>query len=157
MILLNFEKTIKGDSTIDKHKDWITCDQISCGVGRSISSSGGGKSREPSDPSFSEITMSKTTDKASADLFFQAAGGKSLGKAEIHWVNIVDNKAQIYMILDLHETMISSYSMDSSGDRPTETFSLNFIKIEYTYHDYDGDKKTTGTPKKWDLMGKASF
>lgn len=64
MILLNFETAIKGAATVDKHTDWITVDSIQFGVGRSISSVGGGSDRETSNPSFSEVTCSKNTDIA---------------------------------------------------------------------------------------------
>jgi type VI secretion system secreted protein Hcp len=41
--------------------------------------------------------------------------------------------------------MISSYSASSGGDRPSESFSLNFTKIEYKYTPFD-DKHKAGTP-----------
>ncbi len=159
MILLKFGTEIKGDSKIPGHENWITCDSLQLGVGRSIASSGGGASRETSNPSFSEITLAKSTDIASTDLFFQATSGKSLGKAEIHLVQTVDagKKAEPYMMIELEEALISSYSMSSGGDRPSESFSINFTKISYQYDDFSGAKKTTGTPKKYDLMANQSY
>lgn len=159
MILLNFATQIKGDSKVSAHADWITCDSLQLGVGRSISSSGGNVSRDTSNPSFSEVTISKSTDIASSDLFFQATSGKSLGKAEIHLVQTggTDVKEQVFMKIELEEALISSYSMSSGGDRPSESFSINFTKISYQYDDFSGAKKTTGTPKKYDLMANASY
>ena len=46
MILMNFDTQIKGDSVVEAHENWITVDSIQLGVGRSISSSGGGKDRD---------------------------------------------------------------------------------------------------------------
>ena len=86
MILLKFATEIKGDSTITGHENWINVNSFALGVGRAISSSGGGKDRDTSSPSFSEVTLSKSTDMASSDLFMQAICGKSLGKAEIHFI-----------------------------------------------------------------------
>ncbi len=159
MILLNFATQIKGDSTVDAHKDWITVDSLQFGVGRSISSSGGGKDRDTSNPSFSEVTISKSTDIASADLYFQAVAGKSLGKAEIHFIQThgTDAKGQVYLIVELEDAIVSSYSASSGGERPSESVSINFTKISYQYNAYSGDKVTTGTPKKWDVISNKSY
>ena len=153
MILLKFETAINGESTVANHDKWITCTSVQMGVGRSISSVGGGGDREVSNPSFSEITLTKSTDVASAEMFMQATCGKSLGKAEIHFIQTggTSAKGQTYLKLELYETVVSAWSMSSGGDRPSESFSLNFTKISYQYDKFDGDKVTTGTPKKWNL------
>ncbi len=158
MILLKFDTQIKGDSDIGGHKDWITCDSVQFGVGRSISASGGGKSRDTSNPSFSEVTIAKSTDVASSDLFMQAICGKSLGKAELHWVQTSGEAGdQVFLKMTLHEPIVSSYSLGSGGDRPSETFSLNFTKVTYHYDDFSGDKVVTGRDQNWDLMANKKF
>jgi len=159
MILLKFATAINGDSVVDGHEKWITIASLQMGVGRAISVSGGGADRETSNPSFSEITLTKSTDVASADLFMQAVCGKSLGKAEIHFVQTggSDKKQQVYMKIELTDAIVSSYSASSGGDRPSESFSLNFTQISYQYDAFSGDKVTTGTPKKWDLAKNATF
>jgi type VI secretion system secreted protein Hcp len=159
MILLKFATQIKGTSTVSGHTDWITIDAVQMGVGRAISVSGGGKDRDTSNPSFSEITLTKATDIASADLFMQAVCGKSLGKAEIHFLQTggSDKKQQVFLTLELESAIISSYSASSGGERPTETFSINFTKISYKYDSFSGDTVTTGTPKKWDLEANAVY
>lgn len=159
MILLKFATTIKGDSTVADHTDWITIDSFQLGVGRGISMSGGGKDRDTSNPSFSEATLTKSTDIASADLFAQATYGKSLGKAEIHFIQTggTGNDSQVYLKYELEDAIVSSYSISSGGDRPSESLSLNFTKIMMQYDAFSGDTKTTGTPKKWDLMANKTF
>lgn len=158
MILLKFATEIKGDSAVKDHDKWITCNSLQLGVGRAISVSGGGKDRDTSTPSFSEVTITKSTDVASADLFFQAICGKSLGKAEIHFVQTGGSEGgQVYLKYELEEAIISSYSVSSGGERPSESISLNFTKITKQYDAFDGKTKVTGTPKKWDLMANKSF
>lgn len=159
MILLKFTTEIKGTSTVTGHKDWITIDSLQMGVGRAISISGGGTDRDTSNPSFSEISLSKSTDIASADLFMQAVCGKSLGKAEIHFIQTggADKKEQVFLTLELDSPIISSYSASSGGERPTETFSINFTKISYKYDSFTGEKVVTGTAKKWDLETNATY
>ncbi|OON63019.1 hypothetical protein B0920_06260 [Massilia sp. KIM] len=159
MILLKFATPIKGTSTVSGHADWITIDSIQMGVGRAISSSGGGADRDTSNPSFSEISLSKATDIASADLFMQAVCGKALGKAEIHFIHTggADKKEQVFLKMELDEAIVSSYSVSSGGERPSETFSINFTKISYQYDSFTGDKVVTGTAKKWDLEKNATY
>ncbi len=158
MILINFAKQIKGQSTVDKHTEWINVDSMQLGVGRSISSQvGGSAKREASSPSLSETTFSRTSDMASPELFFQACGGVSLGACTIHILQVVDNKPEVFVTILLEEAMVSSYSVSSGGDNPTESFSVNFTKISYQYDTYDGKKITTGTPKKWDLSQNKTY
>ena len=153
MILLKFATAINGESTVAGHDKWITIESVQMGVGRGITSVGGGGDRETSNPSFSEVTMAKTMDVASTELFMQATCGKSLGKAEIHFIQTGGTaaKGQTYLKIELDEAIVSSYSMNSGGERPTENFSLNFTKISYQYDKYDGATVVTGTAKKWNL------
>ncbi|MFK8014806.1 MAG: Hcp family type VI secretion system effector [Gammaproteobacteria bacterium] len=153
MIALKFETEIKGTCQVDKHQNWIVVDALEFGVGRAIDSIGGGKDRGTNNPSFSEMAFKKSTDISSADLYFQAVAGKSLGNAEIHFIQTsgTDGKGQVYLTIELDEPIVSAYSTSSGGDRPTESFTLNFTKISYQYNAFDGDKIKTGTAKKWNI------
>jgi len=160
MILLNFETAIKGDSTVESHKDWITIDSLQFGVGRAISSSGGGADRETSNPSFSEITLSKSMDKASTELMMQATCGRSLGLATIHFIQTggTDSKGQHYLEYKLEKAIISSYSISSGGERPTESISINFNGFKQTYNTFkDGNVAEKGEEKGWDLSKNQAF
>ncbi|MBB5020144.1 type VI secretion system secreted protein Hcp [Chitinivorax tropicus] len=154
MILLNFATEIKGTSTVEKHKDWIAVDSMSFGVGRAIHSVSGGKDRETSNPSFSELTFTKSTDISSGDLFMQSICGKSLGKAQIHFIQTGGTEAngQHYLSIELTDAIVSSYSISSSGERPVETFSLNYTQINFKYDAFDGTQIAAGTLKGWDLL-----
>lgn len=153
MILLQLTG-INGDSTIDGHTNWISIDSAQWGVGRGIGTAGAGKDRDTSTPSFSEMTFSKPTDIASTMLFAQAAYGKKIGdKAVVHWLQTGgDGGNQLYLTLELHEPLISSYSSSSGGDRPTESFSINFTKLIFKYSQFtSGGAKTDADPKGFDL------
>ena len=158
MILLKFATEIKGESQEAGHEGWITVDSVQLGVGRTVTSTGSGSDRDTSNPSFSEITLSRATDKASPELFMQSIAGKSLGKAEIHFIQTggVDKK-QTYLTYELDEAIITNYSISSGGDRPSESFSINFTKISMQYDSFTGGKVAKGTPQKWDLVKGAKF
>jgi type VI secretion system secreted protein Hcp len=64
----------------------------------------------------------------------------------------------VYLKIELEDAIVSAYSLSSGGDRPSESFSLNFAKISFQYDQFDGATVKTGTPKKWDLStNKASY
>lgn len=139
--------SIKGETTQLTHKDWIEVNSFQWGVGRGISSGvGGGSKREASAPSVSEITITKTMDISSPLLLKEALGGKAVDvKLEL---TQTDNSGKhvSYQKYVLSETLISGYSISSGGDRPSESLSLNFTKIDSEYLNID-DKfasKTTG-------------
>ena len=158
MILLKFATEIKGQSNVDGHTGWINIDSMSWGVGRSIAVQTGGQAkREVSSPSVSEVSFSRMSDMASPELFFQACGGVSLGTCEIHLLQVVENKPQVYVTIQLEDAMISSYSVSTGGDVPNESFSVNFTKVSFQFDTFDGKKVVTGTAKKWDLAMNKTY
>jgi type VI secretion system secreted protein Hcp len=151
MILLKFEPELKGDSKTDKHDGWITIDSMQWGVGRAISSSGVGTDRDTSNPSFSEISISKSMDVASAQLMLEAACGKSLDKATFHFIQTggKDSTGQHYLEIVLEKPILSSYSQSSGGERPSESISINYVGITMQYDQFEEGK----TPKKGEAKG----
>lgn len=131
-IYMNYDSlAIKGDVTEEKHKDWIEVNSFQWGVGRGISSpTGGSADRESSAPSISEIVVTKPTDLSSTKLLDATLQGE--GKTVIIDFCKTDKaNLEVYMTYTLTNTMISGYSLSSGGDRPSESLSLNFTKIEF--------------------------
>ena len=61
---------INGEVTAAGYEKWIDVGSLQFGVGRAISTPvGGGSKREAGHPSISEITLSKTFDNSSIELF----------------------------------------------------------------------------------------
>jgi len=130
-IYMNYDSlAIKGGVTEDGHKDWVELNSFQWGVGRGISSpTGGTADRESSAPSVSEITVTKASDASTVKLVNEALQGE--GKTVIiDFAKTDKGKLEVYMTYTLTETMISGYSTSSGGDRPTESLSLNFTKVE---------------------------
>jgi len=121
---------IDGDVTEEGHKKWIELSSCQWGLGRGISSpTGGSADRESSAPSVSEVTVSKAQDVATIKLVDAALQGE--GKlVEIDFTKTDKGKLEVYLKLTLTNTMISGYSLSSGGDRPSESLSLNFTKVE---------------------------
>ena len=121
----------KGDVTEGGHKSWVELSSVQWGVGRGISSpTGASADRESSAPSISELTVTKTQDVASVGLLTAAFQGDGV-PVIIDFTRTNKDTQDIYLTITLTNVIISGYSMSSGGDRPTESLSLNFTKIEY--------------------------
>lgn len=139
--------SISGEVTAAGYKDWIEVNSMQFGVGRGISSGvGGGSKREATAPSVSEITMTKSMDVASPLLLKEAIGGKAVDvKIDLTQTDS-SGKHVAYQKYILTNTLISGYSVSSGGDRPTESFSVNFTKFDSEYLNIDDkfSSKSTG-------------
>jgi len=138
--------TEKGEVTATGYDDWIELGSCQWGVGRGISAAVGGASkREASAPSVSEITVTKTLDAFSPIALKESIGGKAV-QVKIDLTR-TDNKGThvAYQKYILDGTMISGYSLSTGGDRPSESLSLNFAKVDSEYIKVDGEFKTTTT------------
>ncbi len=154
MILLKFDPELKGDSKVEKHDGWITLDAVQWGLGRAVSTSGVGSDRDTSNPSFSEVSISKSMDVASAQLMLEAACGLALTTATLHFIQTggKDAAGQHYLEIILDKPILSSYSMSSGGERPNESLSINFNGIKMQYNPLtEGGTVTTGEAKGYDL------
>jgi type VI secretion system secreted protein Hcp len=143
-IYLKYEG-IDGEVTHDDHKKWIEVQSLQWGVGRGIStSSGSTANREASQPSISEVVITKMLDDSSSKLFTESVTGADGKKVEIHLVS-TGSPGQTYVEYTLSESLISGYSLSTGGDRPSESISINFTKIEFKHTPHDKDNKA-GTP-----------
>ena len=147
---------IKGESSDSKHKDEIEIESFSWGATNSGSfahapGAGGGTGKV----SFQDIHLTKVVDKASVDLLLFCASGKHLKEANLT-VRKAGEDQQEYYKVKLTDVLISSYQSGGSGGGsnliPTDQFSLNFAKIEFSYSPQDAKGKLASPSRSgWDL------
>ena len=131
-IFLKFDG-IDGDATHDKHKKWITIESLEWGVGRSVATQvGSGKNREASQPSVSEVSLNKQMDTASALLFQESCVGNKGKSATVHLVS-TGSPGETYLEYTLSDALVTGYSVSTDGERPLESITLNFSKVEMKY------------------------
>jgi type VI secretion system secreted protein Hcp len=131
-IYLKFGK-VKGNVTEAGHKDWIEVSSVQWGVGRGISTPvGSTANREASAPSVSEVTITKQMDMASTDMFMESVKGNKGEEVKIDIVS-TGNPPRVFCTYTLSNALVSGYSVSTGGDRPTESLSLNFTKLEFKY------------------------
>jgi type VI secretion system secreted protein Hcp len=130
------ESPSKSSATDDKHKETIEIASWSFGASNptSVGSTGMSSGREASTPSVSEIVVTKNMDKSSPML----AKGASKGKTTQELKKQTTYNGDSYYVITLTDVMVSSWQTSSSGgDRPMESISLNFTKIEWNYKPQD--------------------
>src|SRR5690242_15364163 len=111
--------TINGDSKEKGHEKWCDLESVQLGFQRGT----GGRQ--------DEIFITKFTDSASTSLFRASLFGEGV-EAKIDFV--ATDPAKPYLQIKMTNTMISSYNVSNSGDRPMESLSLNYAKIEYGHN-----------------------
>ncbi|MDE1566879.1 Hcp family type VI secretion system effector [Aquabacter sp. P-9] len=143
-IYLNYDG-IQGEATHQDHQKWIDVLSLSWGVGRAIATpSGSTNNREASEPSVSEVSIVKMFDASSPKLFTEACTGNAGKVVKIDLVS-TGSPGVTYVTYTLTNALISSYSVSTSGDRPTESVSISFTKLEFKFTPY-GDDNKAGTP-----------
>jgi type VI secretion system secreted protein Hcp len=144
--------SINGAVTTTDYKQWIEIDSFQWGVGRGIGSAArSDTNREGSEPSLSEITVSKRMDVASVPLIQDAWGGELNNKVTIKFTSTTKNSVVDFLIYDLENTGLSGYSTTSGGDTPSESLSLNFTKITITFKGLDPATQAKPTSAFYDL------
>ncbi len=83
-------------------------------------------------------------DIASVDLFREALVGRAI-PGDIELTQTGADKSFTYYKVELENVLVSSYSLSSGGDRPSESISLNFSKIIVSYIPID-DTGKPGAP-----------
>ena len=148
---------VPGESTDDKHTEWIELLSYSHGVSQMSSgevSSGGGRSAERCD--HADFSIVKTLDKASPKLNLFCCDGTHIAKINVELCRATGDK-QKYMEYILTDSIVSSVHPGGSSQGgealPLEEVTFNYGKIEWVYTETD---HKTGKPKgdvktNWDL------
>jgi type VI secretion system secreted protein Hcp len=118
---------IKGESTDSKHKDWI--DVLSYSPAHKVDAAGAAEAGVKS----GEIVVTKKIDSSSPILSRFCSGGKHIPKVTL---DVVRPGAES-KTAEISDAVISKVSAaaapDDKASAPTESVSLNYGKIQWTY------------------------
>jgi type VI secretion system secreted protein Hcp len=139
---------VPGESTDDKHKDWIEVLSFNAGVAQPSSgarSSGGAITSERAD--FDDFSITKSLDKSSPKLVSSLCKGEHIKEIKLALCRATGDKQQ-YMEYKLEDCLVSSVRPGGSAgggeSLPIEEVSFNYGKITWTYTETD---HKTGKPK----------
>jgi type VI secretion system secreted protein Hcp len=143
---------IDGESEVSGFEKQIELNSFQFGVGRGISSARGTSTRESSEASVSEITVTKLTDGSSLKLLEASLYGTLDKTVTLTFTRTqTGGGTQAYLTYVLTGTGVSGYSFSSGGDRPSESISLNFDKFEFKYGKIGDDISGATAATKYDL------
>jgi len=144
---------IKGESTDDKHKDWIEVESFDHELSQPTSGASGTGGRAAARADFGSFNIKKAVDKASPDLNLFCAQGKHIAKLELEVCQETGEKV-CYLKYELENAMVQSVRIKGGGSlRATEEVAFSFDKIAWTYTAVkdDGSAGDKVGPKKWNL------
>ncbi len=144
---------IKGESTDEKHKDWIEVESFSHNLSQPMSGPSGTGGRAAARADFGPFVVMKSIDKASVDLNLHCAQGKHIAKLVLEVCQETGEKV-CYLKYELENVMVQSVSISGGGSmRPSESVVFVYDKIAWTYTPVknDGSADTAVGPKKWNL------
>lgn len=142
--------TIKGDVQAQGYQQWIELSSFQFGVERPATLVGG--VRELGAPTLSDLTITKAMDSSSSALMQEAFAGTP----QTVTIDLVSNTGTgslvKYASYVLTNAQVTGYSVSSGGDRPSESITIAFSKIQFTYTPLDATG-IPGTPTSvtWDL------
>lgn len=149
-IYMKFGKFV-GNVETEGYKDWIRVNSFQWGSGRSVhTADGSGSNRQGSHASVSEITITKELDPSSLKLMRDSLDGKLNTTVEFKFT-LADKSNTCYLAYTLSHTGVSAYSISSGGERPHESISLNFAKVEMKNSTFDSAGKATPDLLSYDL------
>jgi len=150
-------KEVPGESTDEKHQEWIEVLSYSHGLSQPSSgaaSSGGGRSAERCD--HQDFSVVKTLDKTSPKLNLFCSNGTHIGEVKMELCRAATDK-QKYMEYVMNDVIVASVRPGGSAQGgealPLEEVSFNYGKITWTYTETDHKTgKPGGTVEAhWDL------
>lgn len=154
VIFIDLGNGIKGESAQKGFEDQIAAQSLQWGVGRGIGGFTSGI-RETSRPSFSEVVFTKTLDISTNDILAAMAKGKALATVKISFVRDDGEEGFNYLTYELSDVLISSYSVSSGGETPSESVGLNYAKLKSVYKKLGSDHSAAGENDfEYDLMAQ---
>jgi len=145
---------IPGESTDDKHKDWIeilsynfAITQMASAAARSATTAAAGERAD-----FQDVSIVKYVDKASPKISSACAKGETIKEVLIDCCRAGGDQ-HVYMNFKLEKVIITSVGLGGGGGgEATESVTFNYGKITQEYTPVDRDGKPQGkVPFKWDL------
>ena len=148
---------VEGESTDAKHPRSIEIESFSMGVQATLGTIGGGGTTAGK-ATFSDLMVTKKLDKSSPILYLNCAQGKHIPKATLYVRKAGDRPLEYYVVTLTDVIITSVQTAGSSGSVPSESLSLNFARIQYSYiaQKADGSLDTPVT-SGWDVKANVRF
>ena len=147
---------IKGEAQDKNHKEWINLLSVSQGVSRPMAAGASGSTRQRASATLGDIVCVKEMDSSSAKLIQAVCDGKNFETVKIDLVTSTgDDSRKPYFCWELKNVRVTQYDVSGAtqgGAVPTESISLNYEQIKWTYDKMGKDGKSQGkVDAGWDV------
>ena len=159
VIILDMGDGVKGESTLAGHKGKIELLSFNHGVAMQITGDIGNSERTSGRPSHQDFTVVKYLDAASPVLNQACCEGKEFPQAHVIIGRNDGGGVSELMRYTLRGVLISSISVGGGGgDKPVETLTLNYNKIEWSFTPLKPEQgQEESVEGKWDLGQNAAL
>lgn len=146
---------IKGESTDDRHKDWIECTSVTWSVTQpksATASTGGGHTAERCE--HGDLIITKLADLSSPILLQACSAGKTLTRARLEFMRADGQGERIkYYEIELEKVLIAAVvPAIKGGNILSEHVSLKYGKVRWKYTQQKISGGSGGnTAGGWDL------
>jgi type VI secretion system secreted protein Hcp len=161
-IFVKFEggtTTITGESRDTDHSGWLEVDSWGHSIRQPSSataSSSGGFTSERCE--HGEMVFTKELDLTSPSLWQVCSQGEVFNKVTIEFFRASNSAPIKYLEIVLNKAMVGSVAPSVVGEGlPSETFTLKYASVGWTYTKQDLDHNVAGNnPKMWSLSKNAA-
>jgi type VI secretion system secreted protein Hcp len=149
---------IDGESRHADHRNWIDIQSYSHSMASSESGSTG-STRGPGTVEHEDIAIIKQLDKASPSLMLACNEGRHTSVVDIEFVRTGASYSHVFYKVQCSDVLISSVAVDvREGGTPTETITLNYRSIRWTYVVLTGDGTAGETVEEgWSLLDNTAL
>lgn len=131
---------ITGEVQEENHVQWVEVNSVSLPIHRSIQASATGVARSNGETNLGDMVIYKTWDTSTPSLAAACANGVYKNEVKIDLCSTIQGKNVTNLEVVLSNVIISSYSFSATGDQspvPSETITLNYTDISWTYKKFD--------------------
>ena len=148
--------TLAGESADPQYTNWIPVLAMSHGVSTTVTLGGGSAA-----PIHSDVSLMKELDKTTPSINLLVSGVAATVSLPIDYVTIdfrTTGTTSVFYRMELQGVSLTSAQISGSGGggMPTESVTLQYTKIRWSYVQYLNGKAQPPITKGWDLsIGKA--
>jgi type VI secretion system secreted protein Hcp len=140
---------IEGECTEPDHTGWINIECVSQDLHRPTMQGKGASTRHRSSVTCGDVVVVKEMDSSTPKLIQAICDGKNFKEVKIDLCTSVGGTKRLpYYQVVINDVMISNYSVSGTcgkdGGVPTESLSLNYLKISWVYDKMGKDSKSKG-------------
>ncbi|OFX14193.1 MAG: type VI secretion effector protein (Hcp) [Alphaproteobacteria bacterium RIFOXYD12_FULL_60_8] len=153
VILMKPGEDIPGESLMKGYEKQIELLSFSHGLSMQVTNDQSNTVRTSGKPNIMEMTITKYMDGASPKLYDYLLRGADIGQVIITTGRNDSGAVLPFMIYTMDEVLVSSISSSGGGgDKPVETLTLNFTRINWEYKQQKTDVSEAGAiAAVWDI------